>query len=155
LFFCVCLPGIVTSSPIQISGSVLEVTVRLADNITLYCDCRTSVGEYIVWYRNCSHENQPSLVLRTRYPHEELWEDFYSKDFLNPFPRFHLVKNQSSESYDLLIMNFTHSEEGLYYCGTEETKVKKREKLTQKYVYRYGNVTTKIRLRKYSSLKSL
>ncbi|XP_023274837.1 uncharacterized protein LOC111664481 [Seriola lalandi dorsalis] len=125
---------------------MLEVTVKPEDNITLYCDCKTSAGVYIVWYRNCSHVNQPSLVLRTKYPHEEMMDTFYSRDGLNPFPRFHLEKNRSSESYNLLIMNVTVSDEGLYYCGTEHAKVEEKEKLMQKFVYRYSNVTTRILL---------
>lgn len=124
---------------------MLELPVRLGDNITLYCDCKTSSGVYIRWYRICSHVNQPSLVLSTRYPHElELMDKDDSNGFLNPFPRFHFVKNQSSESYDLLILNITDSDEGLYYCGTEQLKVEDEIKLNQKYVYSYSNVTTRI-----------
>ena len=88
-----------------------------------------------MWYRNCSHENQPSLVLRTK---------FGDKDYTNilkPFPRFHLVKNESSDSYDLLIMNISDSDEGLYYCGTEQTKVEDKTTVSVRDVYTYGNAT--------------
>ncbi|XP_026216142.1 uncharacterized protein LOC113162295 isoform X2 [Anabas testudineus] len=139
------LLGVNATSQVQVSGPMLELPVRLGDNITLYCDCKTSSGVYIRWYRICSHVNQPSLVLSTRYPHEmELMDKDDSNGFLNPFPRFHFVKNQSSESYDLLILNITDSDEGLYYCGTEQLKVEDEIKLNQKYVYSYSNVTTRI-----------
>ncbi|XP_042249089.1 uncharacterized protein LOC121884367 isoform X2 [Thunnus maccoyii] len=137
--FLVVLLGVVSCSHDGISGSVLEVTVRPGDNITLYCDCKTSSGVYIVWYRNCSHENQPSLVLKTKF--EKMYVPRDSTDILNPFPRFHLVKNQSSESYDLLIMNITDSDEGLYYCGTEQTKVEDKTTISDRNVYTYGNAT--------------
>ncbi|KAK1885709.1 Immunoglobulin superfamily member 2 [Dissostichus eleginoides] len=96
------------------SGSELERTVRPGENITLYCDCKLSTGVYIVWYRNCSHENQPSLVLKNEWTQTTNIERV-----LNPLPRFHFVRNYSSESYDLLIVNITETDEGLYYCGTE------------------------------------
>ncbi|XP_067460806.1 uncharacterized protein [Thunnus thynnus] len=126
---------VVSCSHDGISGSVLEVTVRPGDNITLSCDCKRSLGVDIVWYRNCSHENQPSLVLRTK---------FGDKDYiniLNRFPRLHLVKNKSSDSYDLLIMNISDSDEGLYYCGTEEPNVEDKTTNSFRDVYTYGNVT--------------
>ncbi len=74
--------AVVSCSHDWISGSVLEVTIRPGDNITLYCDCKASTGEYMVWYRNCSHENQPSLVLKSKvglglvkiFPRFQLWE---------------------------------------------------------------------------------
>eukprot|EP00064_Thunnus_orientalis_P022100 superscaffoldBa00007164_g22283 len=132
--------GVVSCSHDGISGSVLEVTVRPGNNITLYCDCKRSSGVFIVWYRNCSHVNQPSLVLRTKFKHIDTTDKDYS-NFLNPFPRFHLVENKSSDSYDLLIMNITDSDEGLYYCGTEQTKLEDKTTIYQRDVYTYGNVT--------------
>ncbi|XP_044223361.1 uncharacterized protein LOC122993339 [Thunnus albacares] len=138
--FLVVLLGVVSCSHDGISGSVLEVTVRPGDNITLYCDCKRSSGVYIVWYRNCSHENQPSLVLRTKFERRDT-TDNDDTDFLNPFTRFHLVKNKSSDSYDLLIMNITDSDEGLYYCGTEQPKVEDKTTISPINVYTYGNAT--------------
>ncbi|KAK9540134.1 hypothetical protein VZT92_002603 [Zoarces viviparus] len=127
----VALLGVASCSHDWISGSVLEATVRPGDNITLYCDCKLSSGVHIVWYRNCSHENQPSLVLST-------------KDYQKIPPRFHFVRNFSSESYDLLIMNITDSDEGLYYCGTEQQTVEDAKYFNSKTVYRYGNISTRI-----------
>ncbi|XP_044045970.1 uncharacterized protein LOC122873385 isoform X2 [Siniperca chuatsi] len=135
--FLVVLLGVVSCSQDWISGSVLERTVRPGDNITLYCDCKTSSGVYIVWYRNCSHENQPSLVLNAA-------QSRGATGFLNLPPRFHFVWNNSSKSYDLLIRNTTDSDEGLYFCGTQELKVYDKEYITHRYDYRYGNITTKI-----------
>ncbi|XP_041642229.1 uncharacterized protein LOC121509075 [Cheilinus undulatus] len=142
-FFLAVVFGVFTGSLEQISGSVLEKTIRPGDNITLYCDCKTSTGVYIVWYRNCSHENQPSLSLGTRFT---FYPEMYSRGsalekLQNPLPHYHLLKNGSSKSYDLLITNITESEEGLYYCGTEQTEVEEKQKITQGHVYTYGNVT--------------
>ncbi|XP_033985279.1 uncharacterized protein LOC117481625 isoform X1 [Trematomus bernacchii] len=118
------------------SGSELEMTVRPGDNITLYCDCKLSSGVYIVWYRNCSHENQPSLVLNVKAWRRYFMDINYSQ---NPLPHFHFVRNSSSESYDLLIINITETDEGLYYCGTEQFKVEKN-----KHIYTHGNISTRI-----------
>ncbi|KAK1885814.1 Protein sidekick like [Dissostichus eleginoides] len=107
------LLGVVSFTHDWTSGSELERTVRPGENITLYCDCKLSTGVYIVWYRNCSHENQPSLVL-------------------------------DRNSYDLLIINITETDEGLYYCGTEQLKVEKEEHITRRHLYKYGNISTKI-----------
>ena len=150
---CFYFPGVVSLSPDWISGSVLEVTVRPGDNITLYCDCKTSPGVYIVWYRNCSHENQPSLVLKVNI---DAWRQSIDEaGFLNASPHFHFVRNYSSDSYDLLIVNTTDSDEGLYYCGTEQMKLEEKGCITPRYYYKYGNVTTRIIFSKYSGLTSL
>ncbi|XP_051802085.1 uncharacterized protein LOC127533348 isoform X5 [Acanthochromis polyacanthus] len=133
----VVFSGIVSCSHHFVSGSVLEVTARPGDNITLYCDCNVSIEVYIVWIRNCSHENQPSLILRAK---DVYW--LYSR-------HFEFVKNDSSDSYDLLIKNITNADEGLYYCGTEEKKVQRitsngNEHTTFTDVFRYSNMTTRI-----------
>ncbi|CAN9510447.1 unnamed protein product [Ophioblennius macclurei] len=117
--------------------SVLEVTARPGDNITVYCDCKPSRTLHIVWYRHCTHENQPPLVLKAR-------RSEFETNILKTFPHFRLVKNQTSESYDLLIINITRSYEGLYYCGTEEIKVEEKDRVSLKYDYVSGNVTTRI-----------
>ncbi|XP_040892408.1 uncharacterized protein LOC121180820 isoform X3 [Toxotes jaculatrix] len=135
--FLFVLLGLASCSHDWISGSVSEMTFGAGDNITLYCDCKSSTGVYIVWYRNCSHVNQPSLVLKTMLQ-PDAWKHKTEADILNPLPRFHLVWNSSSESYDLQIMNITDLDEGLYYCGTEQSRL---ETLTPHYVYQYGNTT--------------
>ena len=141
---CVCVPGVVSFSHDQVTGSVLEVSVRPGDNITLYCDCKKSPGVYIVWYRNCSHENQPPFILETAN---------YRMDYpAKTFPRFKFLRNTSSDSYDLLIMNITQSDEGIYYCGTEHTKVEEKDHIAPKTNYRYSNVATRIILSKYGGL---
>ncbi|GAA6214672.1 uncharacterized protein LOC108896454 [Lates japonicus] len=140
--FLVILSGVVSCSQDQTSQSVLEVTIRPGDNITLYCDCKLSTGVYIVWYRNCSHENQPTLVLKTRLEPKE----GITYDPLRFFPRFKFFRNFSSDSYDLLITNITYLDEGLYYCGTKQTKVEEDKLITPRDIYSYGNVTTRILL---------
>ncbi|XP_034443052.1 uncharacterized protein LOC117762654 isoform X2 [Hippoglossus hippoglossus] len=127
----VVLLGVVSCSRHEITGSLSEVTVRRGDNVTLYCDCKLSTGVYIVWYRNCSHENQPTLVLKAKP---------------NYLVDFQFLKNFTSNSFDLLIVNVTDSDEGLYYCGNEEMKVVDTERIVPKYFRSYGNVTTRILL---------
>ncbi|KAE8300101.1 hypothetical protein D5F01_LYC00236 [Larimichthys crocea] len=127
----IALLGVVSYSHGQISGSELEVTARPGDNVTLYCDCKKSSGVYIVWFRNCSHENQPSLVLTYEFTSKLMSDD------INPIPRFYFVRNDSSNSYDLMIMNVTDLDEGLYYCGksiglrAKETQVDQRQSETR------------------------
>ncbi|XP_042271118.1 uncharacterized protein LOC121899402 [Thunnus maccoyii] len=140
--FLVFLSGVVSCSQNQFSGSVLEMTVRPGDNITLYCDCKLSTGIFIVWYRNCSHENQPSLVLKTKT--SSLIGATNTTGPLQPFHHFQFVRNFSSGSYDLLILNITNSDAGLYYCGTEKKTVEDKGYINYRYVYEYGNVTTRI-----------
>ncbi|XP_030287966.1 uncharacterized protein LOC115590653 [Sparus aurata] len=125
--------GVVSYGHDEVTGSVLEVSVRPGDNITLYCDCKKSTGVYIVWYRNCSHENQPPFILKTKDTRN-----------LEIFPRFMFVENTSSNSFDLLIMNVTESDEGIYYCGTQHEKVEERDHIGSKTDYRFGNITTRI-----------
>ncbi|XP_043970028.1 uncharacterized protein LOC122829501 [Gambusia affinis] len=123
----------------SISDSMLETIVRPGDNITIYCDCKVSFGKYVVWFRNCSHQYQPTLVVN--------WKNLlYEREIT--FPRFKYLKNESSNSYDLMIINVTNSDEGLYYCGTLETKVKQDENknIFSQESYLYGNMTTKITL---------
>ncbi|XP_034452209.1 uncharacterized protein LOC117768151 isoform X2 [Hippoglossus hippoglossus] len=152
--FIILLVGAVASSQAHISGSVLNLTVSHGGNATLYCDCKSSTGVYIVWYRNCSHVNQPTLVMKTRYQAETLQLNLEYKDDLHPFPRFHLVKNESSESYDLLIMNISDSDEGLYYCGTEQANTKDGKEKDNYIPTSYGNVTRRI-LTSFTVLSSL
>ncbi|XP_018551116.1 uncharacterized protein LOC108896454 isoform X3 [Lates calcarifer] len=137
--FLVILSGVVSCSQDQTSQSVLEVTVRPGDNITLYCDCKISTGVYIVWYRNCSHEKQPTLVLSVNY-------NAQTGTTKTVFPHFTFLRNFSSLSYDLLIMNITDSDEGLYYCGTKQPKVEEDKYISQRHIYSYGNITTRILL---------
>ncbi|XP_029134730.1 uncharacterized protein [Labrus bergylta] len=125
--------AVVSLSPDCVCGSELKVTVRPGDNIILYCDCKTSTGVYIMWYRNCFHEDEPSPDLKVK---NILTQSLH--------PNFHLLKNQSSDSYDLLILNITESDEGLYYCGTKQTKVEEKERILSRDIYSYGNITRRI-----------
>ncbi|XP_047435219.1 uncharacterized protein LOC125004572 isoform X4 [Mugil cephalus] len=134
----VALSGVVSSSHGWISLPTLEVTVRPGDNITLYCDCRRPSGASTLWFRNCSHENQPTLVLDST--DQKLWTP---ADKL-VCPCFEFVKNFSTDSYDLLIRSITDSDEGLYYCGIKKAIVEDREYITTRHVYRYGNITTRL-----------
>ncbi|KAF7214527.1 putative LOC107374343-like protein, partial [Nothobranchius furzeri] len=111
-----------------ISSSVLEVKVRHGDNVTLYCDCRVALGIYIIWYRNCSHENQPQLALKFNTEYQQK----------KRFARYEFQKNFSSDSYNLVISNTTSSDEGLYYCGTNDPIISSKE------IYKYGNITTRL-----------
>ncbi len=99
-----------------------------------------------MWYRNCSHENQPSFVLKGLTG---------STNPLEFYRRFEFVRNYSSESYDLLIKNITDLDEGLYYCGTEQLKLVDEKCITTTNIYTHGNVTTRILVSKYSGLNGL
>ncbi|XP_055081812.1 uncharacterized protein LOC129456721 [Periophthalmus magnuspinnatus] len=122
-------------------GSVLKV--RPGQNLTLFCDCSLDIGTLIIWQRNCSHSNQPSLVLNVK----KSYSPRTSENPMSPLPRFQFVKNQSSNSYDLQITNVTESDEGLYFCGTERRKLEKiNNTISSTYVHTYGKATTRIQL---------
>ncbi|XP_048053363.1 uncharacterized protein LOC125272520 isoform X2 [Megalobrama amblycephala] len=108
--------------------------VRPGDNITLYCDRSSTLGSLIVWIRNCSHENQPSLEIDFTKWNKEI------------FQRFSSVQNRSSNSYDLHITNISVSDLGLYYCGEVENKVDKDANgiISSSKVYYNGNRTTRL-----------
>lgn len=96
-------------------GSLYQWLRWQSDQGTTSClkfECKTLPGVYIVWCRNCPHENQATLVLKRNL---NAWRQTSDAAgwILNTF-RF--VWNCSSESYDLLIMNTTDSDEGLYYA---------------------------------------
>ncbi|XP_069386351.1 uncharacterized protein [Paralichthys olivaceus] len=85
--------------------------------------------------------------METRYRAEKTEINYSHKDFLDPFPRFTLLKNDSSQSYDLLILNITDSDEGLYYCGTQTSST---EGVGKNYMPDgFGSVTRMIVSRKY------
>ncbi|XP_048053368.1 uncharacterized protein LOC125272523 [Megalobrama amblycephala] len=108
--------------------------VRPGDNITLYCDRSLTFGFRFLWIRNCSHENQPSLIISV------------VSLGLGTFRRFSSVHNRSSNSYDLHITNISVSDLGLYYCAEEENKVYEDEqgRSTRYKAYYYGNRTTRL-----------
>ncbi len=114
----------------------MEIKVSPGDNITLYCDRSVTLGSLIVWIRNCSHENQPSLII-----------DFRKLD-LETFHRFSFIHNPYNNSYDLHITNISVSDLGLYYCVEKQKKVNQDEKgiLSRSEVYYYGNRTTRLSL---------
>lgn len=138
--------GVASCSHVKMPGPVLKMRVRPGDNITLYCDCKFSTGVYINWYRNSSHENHTTLLLAHKGDRNTPYLQRY-------FPNFHYLRNFSSKSYDLLILNITDADEGLYYCGTEEPKVEYREYIEGKTIYSHGNRATRIICGKFSLCK--
>uniref|UniRef100_A0A672KI01 Immunoglobulin V-set domain-containing protein n=1 Tax=Sinocyclocheilus grahami TaxID=75366 RepID=A0A672KI01_SINGR len=102
----------------------MEMKVRPGDNITLYCDRSLTLGSVVVWIRNCSHENQPSLIIDFRKLGKEI------------FQRFSFIHNPYSKSYDLHITNISVSDLGLYYWIISSSEV-----------YYYGNQTTRLSLK--------
>lgn len=119
-----------------VSGTVVHV--RPGQNVTLFCDCKSSDGALIAWFRNCSHVDQPSLVLKL----VKKYLPYSSNDeLMSPLPRFQFVVNKSSNSYDLLITNVSESDEGQYFCGTDTNRVEGEKYITKTYVYSYGKAT--------------
>nr|XP_055062636.1 uncharacterized protein LOC129445452 [Misgurnus anguillicaudatus] len=112
----------------RISGTVVKMNVKPGDNVTLFCDCVIPLSYFIVWFRNCSHENQPSLLINA--------EHF----FKGTFPRFNFVHNSSSNTFDLHIKNISVYDEGIYYCAKAEKKISGT--LSSRLEYQYGNRST-------------
>ncbi|XP_043083564.1 uncharacterized protein LOC122330473 isoform X2 [Puntigrus tetrazona] len=117
-------------------GEEVEMKVRPGENITLFCDRSLSLGSFIVWIRNCSHENQPTFIIDSRQ-----WD-------LEAFQRFSFIHNPYNNSLDLHITNVTVSDLGLYYCAEVENKVNEDNKgiISSSKVYYYGNQTTRLSL---------
>ncbi|KAF4118935.1 uncharacterized protein LOC131545332 [Onychostoma macrolepis] len=118
----------------RVFGLEVDMRVKAGDSITLYCDCVISLGSHIVWWRNCSHEHQPSLLIDR------------TKIFKETFPRFSFVLNSSGNSYDLHITNISVSDEGIYYCAKRENKINTDAGgiINAKSDYEYGNKSTRL-----------
>ncbi|KAL7841158.1 hypothetical protein SRHO_G00248490 [Serrasalmus rhombeus] len=120
----------------RISGAEVEMRVRPGDDVTLYSDCVWETGFNTVWFRNCSHEHQPRLLISTKL-------------FMRgAFPRYFVVLNSSNQAHDLLVKNVTESDVGLYYCAIHKRKITEDNTgvLRNEDVYRYGNRTTRLSL---------
>ena len=98
--------GVICSSVERISGAHEELRVRPGDDVTLLCDIEDKNLWAVEWRRNCSHRNQPTLVLEGRW---------------TP-PRITFQKSTSSNSMDLRIKNITEHDLGLYYCQDVKTQ---------------------------------
>ncbi len=115
--------------------------VSPGDNITLYCDRSVTLGSVVEWIRNCSHENQPSLIID--------FKDGFKWDQGKIFQRFSFIHNPYNNSYDLHITNISVSDLGLYYCVEVEKKVNQDEKgiISGSEVYNYGNRIIRLSLK--------
>ncbi|XP_073716097.1 uncharacterized protein [Misgurnus anguillicaudatus] len=114
-----------------ILGVEVEIKVRPGDNITVYCDLPLTRGTHIVWIKNCSHENHPSLIIDQRIMSSE------------PIPNFSFLQNSKINSIDLHITNITVSDLGLYYCAEFKRGL---NDIGTSEVYYYGNQTTRLSL---------
>ncbi|XP_051561233.1 uncharacterized protein LOC127445294 [Myxocyprinus asiaticus] len=125
----------------RIYAAEMEMNVRPGDNITLYCDRPLTHGFSILWIRNCSHENQPSLMM-----------DYRTVDQYT-FKRFSFIYNPYNSSHDLHITNISVADLGLYYCAEEETQVHKNKDgfIYSVKVYYYGSRTTRLSIAVNSS----
>ncbi|XP_050977061.1 uncharacterized protein LOC127172050 [Labeo rohita] len=119
----------------SIYGEEVQMKVRPGDNITLYCDRSLSLGSSTVWIRNCSHENQPSLII-----------DFRKLKISKIFQHFSFIYNPYSNSHGLHITNISVSDLGLYYCAEEQNMENKKDILSSSKVYYYGKRTTRLSL---------
>ncbi|XP_056303424.1 uncharacterized protein LOC130215466 isoform X3 [Danio aesculapii] len=128
----VCSAGVLLCEEQKVFGTEVNMRVKPGESVTLYCDCALPFGSHNVWMRNCSHENQPSLLIDP------------PKLFLETFPRFSFLLNSSSNSYDLHIENVSVSDEGLYYCAERKKTFIDVDGVNTKYVYEYGNKTTRL-----------
>ncbi|KAI4884159.1 hypothetical protein NFI96_005460 [Prochilodus magdalenae] len=135
------ITGVLSS---RISGAEVEMRVRPGDNVTLYSDCVWKVGFSTVWFRNCSHQHQPPLIMlaTAQEHHARLQGDVMQK----PLPRYFIVWNSSSSAHDLLVKNVSESDLGLYYCTLYEKKITedKPGRGVWKDIYHYGNRTTQL-----------
>ncbi|KAL7841138.1 hypothetical protein SRHO_G00248290 [Serrasalmus rhombeus] len=102
----------------RMSGEEVEMRVRPGDDVTLYSDCVWKFGFNIVWFRNCSHDHQPPLIMSatTHSHHARIYNDLRQ----NPLPRYFFVWNSFSKTYHLLVKNVSESDLCLYYCALQE-----------------------------------
>ncbi|XP_056312932.1 uncharacterized protein LOC130228525 [Danio aesculapii] len=117
-----------------VCGKLVELVVKPGDNATLHCD-RENFGQDIQWFKICSFQIQPLLVISA---YNSLTE---------PIPRFHVLSNNrpTSNSYDLLIKNITEADLCLYYCSSEVEKIMDENgKISEKKVYHNGDMFTKL-----------
>ncbi|KAL6467219.1 hypothetical protein MHYP_G00250230 [Metynnis hypsauchen] len=116
----------------SISGIVVEMRVKPGDDVTIYCDCTRRNRLKIAWLRNCTHKQQPPLMI--------LSEDMKP----NALPRYSLEWNKPNQTYDLLVKNITESDLGLYYCALHEKSftIYKKGVTCSNDVLHYGNRTT-------------
>lgn len=131
-----CIPGVVSHSDNDTSAdeTVMEATLRPGGNITLHCDLKFSRGIYILWYRQCMPRKRFNFI-HYRRNENIIWDSWENR---NPFPNLKYVKNSSTDTYDLVIMNITDLDECLYYCGT------KRPNGDNSVTYTFGNIITRI-----------
>ncbi|XP_053533381.1 uncharacterized protein LOC124626524 isoform X3 [Ictalurus punctatus] len=130
----IALVCVVFSGQKRISGAEVETRVRRGDDVTLYSDCVVKSGFYPVWFRNCSHQDQPRLMIS----HLNLMH--------GPFPRHSFVFNVSTNVHDLLIKNVTESDVGVYYCALTENIITKDKDgvIISTAVFHYGNRWTRL-----------
>ncbi|KAI4878522.1 hypothetical protein NFI96_028150, partial [Prochilodus magdalenae] len=112
----------------SISGLVVEMRVKPGDNATIYCDCTYQSKFLIAWFIKPYNE-QPPLI--------NLTED------TTP-PRYSRVWNYTKGTYDLLMVNITELDLGLYYCALHEIKFTRGRngERVREDVYHKGNRTT-------------
>ncbi|KAF5891304.1 uncharacterized protein DAT39_018989, partial [Clarias magur] len=122
---------VVFSSQKRISGAEVEMRVRRGDDVTLYSDCVGERGLEVVWFRNCSHENQlPPSTAPPFMVHGAL-------------PRYSFMLNNSSKSSFLRIKKVTEPDQGLYFCALRERKVQIYSSVIYySDVYHYGKRST-------------
>lgn len=106
----------------------VERVIRPGDNVTLLCDCYSTVGWDIHWVRGCTPLVQPIAI--SSY-----------ESLIRPIARYSVGQSSS-----LTIENITESDLGFYYCAKVESKPSngKHSKVTDEEIYRICNTSTKL-----------
>ncbi|XP_017317094.1 uncharacterized protein LOC108260899 [Ictalurus punctatus] len=123
----IALVCVVFSGQKRISGAEVEMSVGKGEDISFSCDCVWKQGFDVVWFRNCSHENQlPPVAAPPYMVHGAL-------------PRYSFMLNNSSKTSYLQIKKVTESDQGLYYCALHGRKHKNYSNVIYySDVYHYG-----------------
>lgn len=125
----------VTQSALNVLGTEVNKKVRPGQNVTLHCDHVWIFGYHIYWFRNCSHYKQPPFIMSS---------EFMMKAVDRKIFRYAFQWNPLRSSHDLVIVNITESDLGLYYCSVSKTNVVDKGVIDAIQTHRFSNITYKL-----------